>query len=551
MKRIVWMVVPATLGLLLAGWALLVPSHWRAVDAAVIRAAGNGTPSLTAAGLQLVSERKIGPAQLFLQAAEGERPEARARLDQAIQAASLAPLTPWGGPAPQLDRIFVWKQRPTETRPFLEFLIAREARETVLSALHAVPRATVKEILQTRSLTNLVHCAPVTSAAGQPYDAAVLITALLYTHDGLTADLRNEVDSLVYGALRRGEVEKLELFYLDMVSLAKRFNWAQLTELLRSAPSAATIRDLANLLRRQETDGAAVYAAALWSGPAEVARYLISHANRGVADLKFSLSAGQGAVRALVQEQQPIYYAKWRDRLTAWDPFGALFGPWLKAVERSAALGIGIKYGLILLGAWLLALAGTCALEGSPRSWQQTLGGTPCAIAGAILLLSLIVSEPYLFEHRQNVEFALHWKIPTVKGPIRDAVEAKVKPMVDKLSLVSLLLFMAIQVTIYCCCRRKLAEIQRGNAPSKLKLKLLENEEHLFDAGLYVGFVGTVLSLVCVSLGIIKPSLMAAYSSTSFGIIFVSILKIFHLRPYRKQLILETESEVEATAQAA
>jgi hypothetical protein len=32
--------------------------------------------------------------------------------------------------------------------------------------------------------------------------------------------------------------------------------------------------------------------------------------------------------------------------------------------------------------------------------------------------------------------------------------------------------------------------------------------------------------------------LMAAYSSTLFGIIFVAILKIFHVRPYRKNLIL-------------
>jgi hypothetical protein len=35
---------------------------------------------------------------------------------------------------------------------------------------------------------------------------------------------------------------------------------------------------------------------------------------------------------------------------------------------------------------------------------------------------------------------------------------------------------------------------------------------------------------------------MAAYSSTSFGIIFVSILKIFHLRPLRRQLILESDA---------
>jgi len=41
----------------------------------------------------------------------------------------------------------------------------------------------------------------------------------------------------------------------------------------------------------------------------------------------------------------------------------------------------------------------------------------------------------------------------------------------------------------------------------------------------------------------IKPSLMAAYSSTSFGIIFVSIFKIFHLRPFRRKLLLESEME--------
>jgi hypothetical protein len=41
---------------------------------------------------------------------------------------------------------------------------------------------------------------------------------------------------------------------------------------------------------------------------------------------------------------------------------------------------------------------------------------------------------------------------------------------------------------------------------------------------------------------VIKPSLMAAYSSTSFGIIFVSVFKIFHLRPERRKLLLEAET---------
>ncbi|HMC29068.1 MAG TPA: hypothetical protein VKM56_14860, partial [Verrucomicrobiae bacterium] len=110
-------------------------------------------------------------------------------------------------------------------------------------------------------------------------------------------------------------------------------------------------------------------------------------------------------------------------------------------------------------------------------------------------------------------------------------------------SLLTLLLFFVLQALIYTACLVKLAEIRRQRVPTRMKLRLLENEEHLFDAGLYLGFAGTIISLILVSLGLIKPSLMAAYSSTSFGIIFVSIFKIFHLRPLRRKLLLESETE--------
>ena len=112
----------------------------------------------------------------------------------------------------------------------------------------------------------------------------------------------------------------------------------------------------------------------------------------------------------------------------------------------------------------------------------------------------------------------------------------------NQLSLLTLLLFFVLQGLLYTACLVKLAEIRRQNLPSRIKLKLLENEDHLFDAGLYLGFAGTIISLILVSLGVIQPSLMAAYSSTSFGIIFVSVFKIFHLRPARRKLLLEAEA---------
>src|SRR5678815_5957217 len=113
----------------------------------------------------------------------------------------------------------------------------------------------------------------------------------------------------------------------------------------------------------------------------------------------------------------------------------------------------------------------------------------------------------------------------------------------NQLSLLTLLLFLVLQSLLYVASLVKLAEVRRQNAPARIKLRLLDNEDHLFDAGLYLGFVGTIISLILVSLGVIKPSLMAAYSSTSFGIIFVSIFKIFNLRPERRKLLMEAESE--------
>ena len=109
--------------------------------------------------------------------------------------------------------------------------------------------------------------------------------------------------------------------------------------------------------------------------------------------------------------------------------------------------------------------------------------------------------------------------------------------MDNPINIATLAVFFVIQGLLYIASRAKLAEISRQNVPARLKLRLLDNEDHLFDAGLYLGFVGTIISLILVSMGVIKFSLMAAYSSTSFGIIFVSIFKIFHLRGARRLLV--------------
>jgi len=116
--------------------------------------------------------------------------------------------------------------------------------------------------------------------------------------------------------------------------------------------------------------------------------------------------------------------------------------------------------------------------------------------------------------------------------------------IMNQTSLLTILLFFVLQALLYVASLVKLAEIRRQQVPSRMKLKLLDNEDHLFDAGLYLGFLGTIVSLILVSLGVFKqPSLMAAYSSMCFGILFVVIFKILNLRKARHQLLLKAEME--------
>ena len=84
---------------------------------------------------------------------------------------------------------------------------------------------------------------------------------------------------------------------------------------------------------------------------------------------------------------------------------------------------------------------------------------------------------------------------------------------------------------------------EEGLKPS-LKLSLLDNEENLFDLGLYVGLGGTVLSLILLLvLDVKQDALIGDYTSTLLGILFVAALKIFVVRPYRNHLLMRQDDE--------
>ena len=276
-------------------------------------------------------------------------------------------------------------------------------------------------------------------------------------------------------------------------------------------------------------------------------KYLAEFSQSGLADLGSSLRYGAGGIDELLRRNQRLYRPGYQDLVEGYDPFATFFDVASDYCLRMPWLALAAKWFFYLAGGFLFAIGLHFARPAVPALEEplQVRGfhvAREVLFALGFLLVVLLLSEPFLSQESQKVEVPFRLRLPMVVRAAPAGITGDHSSLMNQLSLLTLLLFFVLQALIYSACLVKLAEIRRQKVSARVKLKLLENEDHLFDAGLYLGFVGTIISLILVSLGVIKPSLMAAYSSTSFGIIFVSIFKIFQLRPARRTLLLEAEA---------
>ena len=130
MNRWVWFSLCAILGLALVTCGLLMPIHLRAVDAGVIQRAGRNSPTLIEKGTALVGEKKLGAAQLLLQAAQTQSVPGAEKLG--FDVGRLANEHPgfrvWGGGESHLEVLFgpAPKQVNPVPEPFTEFIIRQK-----------------------------------------------------------------------------------------------------------------------------------------------------------------------------------------------------------------------------------------------------------------------------------------------------------------------------------------------------------------------------------------------------------------------------------------
>lgn len=547
----------AIVGLALVGLGLLVPAHLRAVDAHVLKVAGRQTSSLLQLGVALVRERQLGAAQMLAQAAQELAFPDRDLLQSAVDElkARELKLVAWGLPDMRVDTVFWADTRLSNSvpQPVTEVVLRLENRGKLLSYLKASSSYEMQDLLVTRALTNTTVLPPSGSSSGQAFDAAVSVAGLLMDSGQLHPALREALAAAAREAVRSGNSEPCEQALLDLLLLGRRFNYGQLVQFVSRIETLQGLRTLTHAVTQAEERLPRIFAAVVLSErPAAVGQYLMDFSQSGPGDVDASLRYQAGGVRELVESRRKLHAPAWRAQLARTRPFDSIITEASEYALHLPWVALGGKWLCFLSGGFLLALgfhhvqrpAGALELPLQVRGFHLAREGL---FALGFLVFVLLVSEPFLAQDTQKAELPFRIRLPMVtEGAAALAVKTSTNSsLMNQLSLLTLLLFFVLQALIYTACLLKLAEIRRQNIASRIKLKLLDNEDHLFDAGLYLGFVGTIISLILVSLGVIKPSLMAAYSSTSFGIIFVSIFKIFHLRPLRRKLLLEAEAGYE------
>jgi hypothetical protein len=527
------------LGVALGIGAWLLPVNLGSVPPTLLQAAGANTATVSSLGHQLLDTEQYGPAALVLATARVVEDPGAAELAVRLERATAEQpeVVPWGAWDPFLDPLFNLRENRgrTASTPVLTFFITREARESLARYLGNTRSQGVRAVLATRDIDQTAQFVPARRPGGQALDAVILLTALMYQGEHFSAPLQRELRQLAESARDRKDLGAMETFYLDLLSLGRRLDWAQLTELMRRVENTKTVGEFAHLGRRAPDDLALIYTAALATDSADrVAAYLLRFGRAGLEDLRLGLAAGRGAVQQLLLRQVPVNHEA---------------GPTLGAAATLSLLYprllLSIKYGGFLIGAFLVFRG----LDGLVSA-RASVGALPHLSSGVLALLTtgliILVTEPFLLRAAPLSEFSISFSVP-VLADVADPSSLQSTPTtlaMDPKTLISIAFFAALQVAVYVICLMKIGEIDRSGLPELVKLRLMENEENLFDAGLYVGIGGTAAALVLQVLGVIEPNLLAAYSSNLFGITCVALVKIRHVRPYKKKLIMESQAAV-------
>ena len=513
---------------ILAAW---IPVRFYGLDHRILLSAGQGTPALTECAASLLNSEHLGAGlRLALLAKSLSLPESSNVLDSARTfLSSRRDLSYLGSRNVRLELILAtsgiaFENTPASPPPILTILLREPVRIRLQENLRANPSPGVQSLLEAQALPPLPPLLPARQPGGQPLEAAILLTAHLLDIGAFPPTLASEIKAATQASLEEHSLRTLQPALLAMISLSRRYEYDSLLQLLQTIQSLPTLDWVAEQIRSPSEPADLFLAASIWAGPADRLTKLPIPAQNPWKNLSDALVAGKGSVELLLQRQVPVIHL--------FSPFSPHWSSFFLRWEKPLQL---LRCLLFLSGSWLLIgaiwhLIPDLSLT-DPGPWKPIP-----RLAQTILLALFLASvlEPSFLHPRPLPHYRLSLADPS--SPTK--IQPRSKTAMDLTNLITLAIFLGLQITVYRICVRRIRQIETGPGDANLKLKLLENEDNLFDAGLYVGIGGTATALVLQVVGIIQPSLLAAYSSNLFGITCVALVKIFHVRALKQRLLL-------------
>ena len=343
--------------------------------------------------------------------------------------------------------------------------------------------------------------------------------------------------------------------------MSREINFLPLAERVEARREIATLEQEQEIIRKDfENELKVIYAATLLTGdPSGIHSFIESYpvfskdgdkeaAVAALHDLRTAMYHGKGALEHLLDQNKPIHEEGILE--SAISPVFPLLGGFLLTYISHENRDIAIAIKLILITSsfffFLLFLSNVLPRPSYLRANSHFILRWSRRLSVSIVwgLLSVLALEPTLLQTPRGqvsvagFDFALANLL----------AYAKEESMADQnLTVVTAIIagvFLLIQVAIFMICLSRISQVKNEELKASLKLDLLDNEDNLFDLGLYIGLGGTVLSLILLLvLDVKQDALIGAYTSTLFGILFVAALKIFVVRPYRNHLIVKQSEE--------
>lgn len=536
--------VGAALLILAAG----IPAYFFECDRRTVAAAGEGTPSpLDIAGIYLDAS-KISTASLIAKESGtfGEISEAVEKQYSAHPQWVAA-----GGNEPFFEAYYSSvPETPARMSPapLYSVLAASDSRKKLLDFLAQADSGLVKKFISMRGMNPAIF-PPVYSSAGAPLEAALLINALMAQAGDFDRRFLLDIASIMDLSEKSPEKkEEFEKYCLATLAFAKGYDWTIVRSIFSHFSSAGEAYGFARVYESAPTrDYKNVLLAGMFEcgSPSMCSRYLDGADPRRWEDFRYAFLHGEGALAFLLESGSPIYsdsaFARFLSPVCS--PIKEALAPY---AAKFPAAALSAKVALAVIGGYFF-IRGFLRIfqpERDTPSWHSPLAlarGLLEALAAALVFFLLAEPNAFAANSVENapapeLRFAFEKVINTIG-------EETMNFETDTATIAAVALFFVLQLTVYVFCLIRLSMIKRIKAPAKLKMQLLENEETLFDLGLYIGLGGTVFSLILLTMGIVTASLMAAYASTLFGILFTALVKTMHVRRYKRRLLLEAASE--------